>query len=111
MSTSTKERDASRRLASVEQSRRRALLTTVGLRQTMKSAHDFGFDDLPAVPSVALGSGEVTLSAITAAYGAFANNGAVFHPHLDTARRRSRRPGAVRESQRRSRRFVRSPRI
>ncbi|HEX8031766.1 MAG TPA: PBP1A family penicillin-binding protein [Vicinamibacterales bacterium] len=58
------------------------LLTTVGLRQTMKSAKGFGFDDLPAVPSVALGSGEVTLSAITAAYGAFANNGAVFHPTL-----------------------------
>jgi len=58
------------------------LLTTVGLRQTMKQAHDFGFDDLPAVPSVALGSGEVTLAAITAAYGAFANNGEVFHPHL-----------------------------
>jgi penicillin-binding protein 1A len=31
---------------------------------------------------VALGSGEVTLSQITAAYGAFANNGAVFHPIL-----------------------------
>ncbi len=58
------------------------LLTNVGLRQTMKSARGFGFDDLPAVPSVALGSGEVTLSAITAAYGAFANNGTVFHPHL-----------------------------
>lgn len=58
------------------------LLATVGLRKTMKSALGFGFDDLPAVPSVALGSGEVTLSAITAAYGAFANNGVVFHPHL-----------------------------
>ena len=58
------------------------LLTTVGLRQTMKSARGFGFDDLPAVPSVALGSGEVTLTAITAAYGAFANNGEIFHPHL-----------------------------
>ncbi len=58
------------------------LLTTIGLRQTMKQARGFGFDDLPAVPSVALGSGEVTLSAITAAYGAFANNGAIFHPHL-----------------------------
>ena len=58
------------------------LLTTVGLGKTMKSAKGFGFDDLPAVPSVALGSGEVTLSAITAAYGAFANNGAVFHPTL-----------------------------
>jgi penicillin-binding protein 1A len=58
------------------------LLTTVGLRKTMKSAKGFGFDDLPAVPSVALGSGEVTLSAITAAYGAFANNGVIFQPHL-----------------------------
>jgi membrane carboxypeptidase/penicillin-binding protein len=58
------------------------LLSNVGLRQTMKSARGFGFEDLPAVPSVALGSGEVTLSAITAAYGAFANNGTVFHPHL-----------------------------
>ena len=58
------------------------LLTTVGLKQTMKQAKNFGFDDLPAVPSVALGSGEVTLSSITAAYGAFANGGAVFHPHL-----------------------------
>ena len=58
------------------------LLSTVGLRKTMKSARGFGFGDLPAVPSVALGSGEVTLSAITAAYGAFANNGAVFIPHL-----------------------------
>ena len=58
------------------------LLTTVGLKQTMKQAKNFGFDDLPAVPSVALGSGEVTLSAITAAYGAFANNGVLFPPHL-----------------------------
>ena len=40
----------------------------------------FGFGDLPVVPSVALGSGEVTLSAITAAYGAFANKGAVYPP-------------------------------
>ena len=58
------------------------LLRTVGLKQTMRQARNFGFDDLPAVPSVALGSGEVTLSSITAAYGAFVNNGAVFHPHL-----------------------------
>jgi len=34
------------------------------------------------VPSVALGSGEVTLTQITAAYGAFANGGAVFRPTL-----------------------------
>jgi membrane carboxypeptidase/penicillin-binding protein len=56
------------------------LLSEVGLKQTMKSARGFGFEDLPMVPSVALGSGEVTLAQITAAYGAFANEGAVFHP-------------------------------
>jgi penicillin-binding protein 1A len=58
------------------------LLNTVGLRQAVRSASAFGFADLPVVPSVALGSGEVTLSAITAAYGAFANSGVVFAPSL-----------------------------
>jgi 1A family penicillin-binding protein len=58
------------------------LLSNVGLRRTMNHAKGFGFADLPAVPSVALGTGEVTLSAITAAYGAFANSGAVFQPFL-----------------------------
>lgn len=58
------------------------LLDEVGLTQTLKSARGFGFEDLPMVPSVALGSGEVTLAQITAAYGAFANAGAVFRPTL-----------------------------
>jgi penicillin-binding protein 1A len=58
------------------------LLDEVGLKQAMKSARGFGFADLPMVPSVALGSGEVTLSQITAAYGAFANAGAIFQPTL-----------------------------
>ena len=58
------------------------LLEDVGLKRAINSAKGFGFEDLPVVPSVALGSGEVTLSQITAAYGAFANNGAVFHPIL-----------------------------
>jgi penicillin-binding protein 1A len=58
------------------------LLEDIGIKRTVKSAEGFGFDNLPAVPSVALGSGEVTLSQITAAFGAFANNGAVFHPIL-----------------------------
>lgn len=53
------------------------LLSEVGLGTTLRSARAFGFDDLPNVPSVALGSGEVTLSAITSAYGAFANAGTV----------------------------------
>ena len=58
------------------------LLGEVGLRKTMKLAGSFGFDGLPSVPSIALGSGEVTLAAITSAYGAFANGGLVSRPWL-----------------------------
>jgi 1A family penicillin-binding protein len=58
------------------------LLSEVGLAKTLKSARAFGFEDLPNVPSVALGAGEVTLSAITAAYGAFANGGIVTPPSM-----------------------------
>lgn len=58
------------------------LLGEIGLKRTIRSAQGFGFNDLPVVPSIALGAGEVTLSQITSAYGAFANNGAVFHPTL-----------------------------
>ena len=56
------------------------LMQTVGVRNAIGVASAFGFGDLPAVPAVALGAGEVTLSAITTAYGAFANNGAVVTP-------------------------------
>ena len=58
------------------------LLSEIGLPKTMKSARAFGFDDLPNVPSVALGSGEVTLASITSAYGAFANGGVITSPSL-----------------------------
>ena len=58
------------------------LLTDVGLTKTVKSASAFGFGDLPVVPSIALGSGEVTLASITSAYGAFANGGMVVPPTL-----------------------------
>ena len=58
------------------------LMQEIGVPQTVRLATAFGFDDLPVVPSVALGAGEVTLSAITGAYGAFANGGAVFPPTL-----------------------------
>ncbi|MFM8535629.1 MAG: transglycosylase domain-containing protein [Acidimicrobiia bacterium] len=69
------------------------LLDEVGLTRTIRSAQGFGFEDLPAVPSIALGAGEVTLSQITAAYGAFANSGTVYHPTL--IRRILDRDGAV----------------
>ena len=41
-----------------------------------------GVGDVPSVPSLALGSGEVTLQSLTAAYAAFANHGLVPTPIL-----------------------------
>jgi len=58
------------------------LLGNVGLQRTLQTAHAFGFDNLPNVPSVALGSGEVTLNAMTAAFAAFANGGLLSRPFL-----------------------------
>jgi 1A family penicillin-binding protein len=56
------------------------LMQELGVKQAIRAASAFGFGDLPVVPSVALGAGEVTLASITAAYGAFANNGSVVPP-------------------------------
>src|SRR5262249_1690400 len=58
------------------------LLEEVGIRRTVESAKAMGVGDVPAVPSLALGSGEVTLQSITAAYAAFANHGLVPQPIL-----------------------------
>ena len=40
------------------------------------------FDNIPHVPSAALGSGEVTLQSLTAAYATFANGGQLPQPFL-----------------------------
>jgi penicillin-binding protein 1A len=46
-------------------------------------AHRLGIvSELPMVPSLALGTGEVTLIELTAAYGAFANRGVAVEPRL-----------------------------
>ncbi|MGE3191700.1 MAG: transglycosylase domain-containing protein, partial [Vicinamibacterales bacterium] len=47
----------------------------VGLRRAVAYADRMGVPDMPAVPSVALGSGEVTLEALTAGYAVFASGG------------------------------------
>src|SRR5262249_49175004 len=52
-----------------------------------------GINDIPSVPSLALGSGEVTLQSLTAAYSAFANHGQVPTPTL--IRRVEDQTGAV----------------
>jgi penicillin-binding protein 1A len=56
------------------------LLTLTGIDRTVDYAARFGLGPQPRVPSVALGSGSVTLEALTAAYAAFANRGTVPEP-------------------------------
>ena len=54
---------------------------------------------LPAVPSLALGTGGVTLLELTSAYGVFANQGVAVAPHLIVRvedQRRARRSGPSR---------------
>ena len=53
------------------------LLQQVGIPRTVQYAKTMGVGDVPGVPSLALGSGEVTLQQMTAAYAAFANHGLV----------------------------------
>jgi 1A family penicillin-binding protein len=58
------------------------LLQQVGIPETVQYAKNMGVGDVPSVPSLALGSGEVTLQSLTAAYAAFANHGLVPRPTL-----------------------------
>ena len=58
------------------------LLQRVGIARTVQNAKEMGVGDVPSVPSLALGSGEVTLQSMTAAYAAFANHGLVPEPVL-----------------------------
>ena len=56
------------------------LLNTVGIPKAVGFAEKLNVGTPPSVPSLALGTSEVTLSALTAAYGAFANAGVVRTP-------------------------------
>ena len=52
-----------------------SMLQDIGIAAAIQAAKRFGIESVPGVPSLALGSGEVNLLAMTAAYGAFANAG------------------------------------
>jgi penicillin-binding protein 1A len=69
------------------------LLQEVGIPNAVQRAKQMGIGDVPAVPSLALGSGEVTLQSMTAAYAAFANEGLLPRPLL--IRRVEDRDGVV----------------
>ncbi len=56
--------------------------SNVGIEKEMVAIDRLRFDNIPHVPSAALGSGEVTLQSLTAAYATFANGGQLPHPFL-----------------------------
>ncbi|CAN5683805.1 hypothetical protein BH18ACI5_BH18ACI5_13090 [soil metagenome] len=58
------------------------LLQGVGIPAAVSSAQKLNVGTPPSVPSLALGTSDVTLIALTAAYGAFANGGIVRQPVL-----------------------------
>jgi 1A family penicillin-binding protein len=51
------------------------MLQDIGISAAVRAADRLGLGEVPGVPSLALGSGEVTLMSMTAAYAAFANSG------------------------------------
>jgi 1A family penicillin-binding protein len=55
------------------------MLEEVGIAKTVAQAQKMGMGKVPSVPSLALGSGEVTLMAMTSAYASFADQG-LLHP-------------------------------
>jgi len=58
------------------------MLQDIGIPSTVQFVQTLGVGDVPSVPSLALGSGEVTLVGMTAAYATFANQGMVPTPSL-----------------------------
>jgi penicillin-binding protein 1A len=51
------------------------MLEDVGIAKAVAQARKMGMGNVPSVPSLALGSGEVTLMAMTSAYASFADQG------------------------------------
>jgi penicillin-binding protein 1A len=51
------------------------MLQDLGIRKAVDYAQRVGFGNMPAVPSLALGAGEVTLESLTTAYSVFAAGG------------------------------------
>jgi penicillin-binding protein 1A len=58
------------------------MLQQIGIPAAVSYAERLGVGSVPSVPSLALGSGEVTLLAMTSAYAAFANGGMLPEPLL-----------------------------
>jgi penicillin-binding protein 1A len=80
----TKGNEITMRAALTTSSNRAAvrMIEEIGVPSAVDYAKRLGMGDVPAVPSLALGSGEVSLLDLTAAYGAFANAGVLRTPML-----------------------------
>ena len=78
------EGDLTMRAALTTSSNRAAvrMIEDIGVPAAVEYASRLGMPSLPAVPSLALGAGEVTLLDLTSAYGAFAADGRLHHPVL-----------------------------
>jgi 1A family penicillin-binding protein len=51
------------------------MIEDLGIQKAVAYANRVGIQEMPSVPSLALGSGEVTLESLTSAYGVFASQG------------------------------------
>ena len=58
------------------------MLQTIGIPSAVDYAERLGLGRMPSVPSLAIGTGEVTLLSLTSAFGAFANAGVLARPAL-----------------------------
>ena len=58
------------------------VIEEVGIPEAVDYAARFGMAGLPSVPSLVLGSGEVTMLSLVSAYGAFANSGQLAQPRV-----------------------------
>ena len=58
------------------------MIEDAGIPATVEYAERFGLPGMPQVPSLALGSGEVTMLSLVSAYSAFANEGTIVEPSL-----------------------------
>ena len=58
------------------------MIEDVGIPAAVEYAERFGMGGMPSVPSLALGSGEVTMLSLVSAYGVFANEGTLVQPTL-----------------------------
>ncbi len=109
--TSTRRAEMTLRTALRTSSNRAAvrLLQEVGIPKTVDDAKQLGVGAVPSVPSLALGSGEVTLEAMTAAYARSPTRHAC-RADADPPGRGPRRRGALRGARRRTRVVTERPR-